>query len=218
MNALVPGTRILRRYFSGTTLVTLFDHTVLDCGSDRLILAMPIGTPYWRIVSPTGRFQHEDPFGVLEAGATLEPQRWSGVHATVWMSRDAPYALYTFWEPTGEFRSFYGNLQAPMRLGQLADGTVVADTSDHAADLVFPNLEEHHWKDLDELVHRTGHPAYWSEGEAAGILAAGEALVDCQRRRVSPFPREIPAMPPMNARAVLPLSPLPGGWSAPMSV
>ena len=87
---------------------------------------------------------------------------WIGPGVVIVTPPDAWHAIWWFFHETGEFRSWYVNLQTPIRRWW---GGV--DMRDHALDVVVAADRSWRWKDEDEFDERTGHPLYWTADEAA---------------------------------------------------
>ena len=97
---------------------------------------------------------------------------WNGPGVVIVTPPDAWHAIWWFFDEAGEFRSWYVNLQTPVRRWW---GGV--DMRDHALDVVVAADRSWRWKDEDEFAERTGHPLYWTADEAAQIRAEGERLI-----------------------------------------
>ncbi len=107
---------------------------------------------------------------------------WIGAGVVVVTPPEAQHAIWWFFAETGEFRSWYINLQTPVR--HWWGGF---DLEDRALDVVVAADGSWRWKDEDELAERTGHPLYWTEDEAAGIRAEGERLIEAAVAGRGPF-------------------------------
>jgi hypothetical protein len=218
-----PGQTVLRRYYRGGRISFLNVCRVLADDERGLRMWLPIGTPYWRRLTPDGRDAHVASIDEM-AAAPLAELTWGGSHVLVYMPPDAAHSIWWFFGPDGEFRGWYGNLEAPYTRW---DGGV--DTEDHALDLWFepdrrgPALgpdqqggaRSWRWKDEDEFAARIGHPVFWSAGQAAEIRAEGERLVKLAEAGEFPFDgtwcdeRPDPSWPPL-AR--------PSGWDRPRAL
>ena len=164
-----PGQTILRRYFRGDRVTFLNVCRVLADDERGLRMWLPIGTPFWRRLTPDGRDAHTASVEEM-AAAPLGELSWDGSHVMVFMAPGTAHSIWWFFGPDGEFNGWYGNLEAPYARW---DGGV--DTEDHALDLWFAPDRTWRWKDEDEFAARIG--VFWSEDEAAGIRAEGERLV-----------------------------------------
>jgi len=193
------GDTVVRRYWTGGRVTTLFVHQVVADDSDGLRLWLPAGTPYWRIQTPDGRTQHEAPFEVLEPESRLVRTTWSGVDALIWMSDSTDFALWTFWDPeTKGITKRYGNIEAAMRRGQVG-GTAVADTVDYALDIDFVDETAWRWKDEDEVVERSEHAGYWPAACVEEIRGFGQQLIDLFEAKEFPFVDEWTVHPELPA-------------------
>jgi hypothetical protein len=204
-----PGQTIVRRYFRGGRISFLNVCRVLADDERGLRMWILAGSPYWRSLTPDGRDAHEAPFEEIIA-APLAEMTWSDSHVMVFMPPDAAHSIWWFFGPDGQFRGWYGNLEAPYTRW---DGGV--DTEDQALDLWFEPDRSWRWKDEDEFAARIGHPVFWSAEQAVEIRAEGEKLVKLAEAGEFPFDgtwqdlRPDPAWPPLTR---------PDGWDAPRAV
>jgi predicted RNA-binding protein associated with RNAse of E/G family len=175
------GQTILRRYFRGDRITFLNVCRVLADDEHGLRMWLPIGTPYWRRLTPDGRDAHTASVEEM-AAAPLGELTWDGSHVMVFMPPGAAYSIWWFFGPDGAFTGWYGNLEAPFT--RWAGGV---DTEDHALDLWFAPDRSWRWKDEDEFAARVGRPGFWSEEEAAAIRAEGERLVKLFEAAEFPF-------------------------------
>jgi predicted RNA-binding protein associated with RNAse of E/G family len=168
---------------------------------------LPIGTPYWQARTPDGRDFHAATVDEI-VGAELSELVWQRSHVMVFMPPGAAHSIWWFFGPDGEFRGWYGNLEAPYVRW---DGGV--DTADHALDLWFEPDRSWRWKDEDEFRAVTGHPMFWDAEQAMEIRAEGERLVKLAEAGEFPFdgtwcdlPLPSPDWPPLVR---------PAGWDRP---
>ncbi len=176
-----PGATIVRRYFRGGRISFLNVCRVLADDECGLRVWIPIGAPFWRSLTLDGRDAHTaSPAEILVA--PLGELVWREAHTMVFMPPGAAHSVWWFFGPDGGFRGWYGNLEEPCVRW---DGGV--DTVDHALDLRFAPDRSWSWKDEDEFAAVTGHPAYWTVGQAAGIRAEGERLVKLAEAGEFPF-------------------------------
>ena len=176
-----PGQTILRRYFRDGRVSFLNIGQVYADDERGLRMWIPIGTPFWRLLTPDGRDGHQASVDEM-AEARLGELTWRGSHVMVFMPPQVAYSVWWFFSPDGRFEGWYGNLEAPY--ARWAGGV---DTEDHALDLWFAPDRSYRWKDEDEFEARTGHPRYWSAGQAAEIRAEGERLVKLAEAGEFPF-------------------------------
>jgi hypothetical protein len=176
-----PGQTIVRRYFRGGRVSFLNVCRVIADDERGLRLWLPIGAPFWRLLTPDGRDGHTA--GIEElAEAQLGELVWQQSHAMIFMPPDAAHSVWWFFGPDGQFEGWYGNLEEPC--ARWAGGV---DTADQALDLRFAPDRSWRWKDEDEFTARTGHPSYWTVDEAAGIRAEGEKLIKLAEAAEFPF-------------------------------
>jgi hypothetical protein len=211
------GQTILRRYFRGDRITFLNVCRVLADDERGLRMWLPIGTPYWRRLTPDGRDAHAASVEEM-ATAPLGELTWGGSHVMVFMPPDAAHSIWWFFGPDGAFKGWYGNLEAPYvrwgvvgwHLGQTSKAAICGvDTEDHALDLWFAPDRTWRWKDEDEFAARIG--LLWSEDQAAAIRAEGERLVKLFEAGDFPFDGtwcdlEMPAGPALVR---------PDGWDRP---
>jgi len=176
-----PRQTVLRRYYRAGRIGFLNVCRVHADDERGLRMWLPIGTPYWRSLTPDGRDAHTAPIEEIVA-APLGELTWEGSHVLVFMPPGAAHSIWWFFSPDGEFRGWYGNLEAPYTRW---DGGV--DTEDHALDLWFAPDRSWRWKDEDEFAERIGHPLGWTADEAASIRAEGEKLVKLAESGDFPF-------------------------------
>jgi hypothetical protein len=181
----------VRRYWTAGRLTALFVNPVIHETDDSMSLWQPIGMRYWRILDRQNRTQHAAPFGVLRDDAVLSPAIWTGQDAVITLSFADPFCVYSFWSELGEFASFFGNVQLPTRVTRLADGEVLLDSTDLAADVVFHGYGSYEWRDLDELEDRADHDGYWQRSDIPLIIGWGEQLIERWEGHRWPFPADI---------------------------
>jgi hypothetical protein len=194
-----PGDTVVRRYWSGERVTTLFVHRVIADDERGLRLWLPAGTPYWRIQTRDGRTQHQAPFEVLAPEARLVRTLWTGVDALIWMSESTDYALWTFWDPTTRsLTKRYGNIEAAMRCTEI-NGVHVVDTVDYALDVDFLDETTWRWKDEDEVEERSEHDGYWPAACVEDIRQFGRQLIERFETGAFPFVDEWTMHPQLPA-------------------
>jgi hypothetical protein len=207
-----PGQTVVRRYWTQNRLAFLKLVTVIADDQDGLRLWLSEGSPYWRIMAPDGRTEHDATIEELGPDARLERLTWNGTELMIWIPPgESRYSVWWFFDAaTGEFDHWYANLEAPSH--RFAVGI---DSSDHALDIRAYPGKNWKWKDEGELEARIGQPGYWTAEEAAEIRAEGERLVARIEAREFPFDgtwcdlRRPPVPPPLE---------LPHGWDGPRAV
>jgi predicted RNA-binding protein associated with RNAse of E/G family len=176
-----PGQTVLRRYFRRGRIGFLNVCRVHADDERGLRMWLPIGTPFWRTLTPDGRDAHAASVDEM-AVAPLGELTWTGSHVLVFMPPGAAHSIWWFFGPDGGFRGWYGNLEAPYTRW---DGGV--DTEDYALDLWVDADRTWRWKDEDEFAARTGLPGFWTADEAASIRAEGEKLIKLAEAGEFPF-------------------------------
>jgi hypothetical protein len=176
-----PGQTILRRYFRGERLSFVNVCRVLADDDLGLRMWLPIGTPFWRLLTPDGRDGHEASVDEMHE-ARLGELAWKGSHVMVFMPPRVAHSVWWFFSPGGTFEGWYGNLEAVY--GRWSGGI---DIADQALDLRFAPDRSWQWKDEDEFEERIGHPLFWSAEQAVEIRAEGERLVKLAEAGEFPF-------------------------------
>ncbi|MEU8079805.1 DUF402 domain-containing protein [Catellatospora citrea] len=179
------GQTVLRRCWRGGRITFLQATTVVEDSERGLLLWLPAGTTYWRILTEDGRSHHDGTLDELGPDAILRPLVWAGNDLLMWQRPDEPWSVWWFF-PGGRFGSWYGNLEDPFV--RWRDGDVCGvDFADNALDvLVEPDLSWR-WKDEGELAAKTGHADYWDEAGAARIRAEGQRLIEIAESGRFPF-------------------------------
>ena len=104
---------------------------------------------------------------------------------------DTPYSVILGYEPTGELREYYVNLQTP-----LVRSPVGFDTVEHILDVtIVPDRTSWSWKDEDELAEAI-EAGLFSEDEAAWFHFWGERAVEHVLLREPPFDEDWSAWRP----------------------
>jgi predicted RNA-binding protein associated with RNAse of E/G family len=176
-----PGQTILRRYFRGGRVSFLNVCRVLADDERGLRMWLPIGTPFWRLLTPDGRDGHSASVEEM-VEASLGELTWRGSHVMIFMPPGAAHSIWWFFSPDGEFEGWYGNLEEPCTRW---DGGV--DTEDHALDLWFEPDRSWRWKDEAEFTERIGNPKFWTVEQAARIRAEGQRLAALAEAGRFPF-------------------------------
>jgi predicted RNA-binding protein associated with RNAse of E/G family len=113
------------------------------------------------------------------------------------------HAVWLFWDDAWHFRTWYVNLQAPLR--RTTRSVIV---SDHLLDLVVTPDLTWSWKDEDEFEAVCEAGVFTAE-ERRSIRADGERLAACIEAGLPPFGEDWPAWRP-DATWVVPT--IPADW------
>jgi predicted RNA-binding protein associated with RNAse of E/G family len=87
---------------------------------------------------------------------------------------DRAHSLSVLWDAEWNFRSWYVDLQEPLRRTRLG-----FDTRDQALDVVVEPDGTWHWKDEDHLAELTRLGAF-TAAESAAIRAEGQRVIDAR--------------------------------------
>lgn len=186
--------------------------TVVEDGPDWLVLWLAPGTPV--VTSPLagGRDLRSAPLHErFTVPRIAVPRTWRGTGILKLVPPSAAYSIWLFWDATGRFLGWYGNLEAVHCRWSAVDLRVI-DTVDHVLDIWVPAEEPPRWKDEDEFEVTTGLPGFWTTTEAAVIRAEGERLMSLARVRESPFDHRWTSFEPGPS---WPLPALPESWDRP---
>ena len=197
-----PGAEILYRFWRlDGSLGTVHPARVVEDAPDRTLCWVPAGTPIRITTSPDGRKPRELPMHERFSGVRVPALSvWHGTPTLRMVSAWHWSSVWWFFEPDGEFRNWYVNLEVP--LGRDATGV---DRVDGVLDLeVFPG-GRWAWKDEDELapalaagrIDEAHLRRLRSEGERmAGLAEAGRFPFDgsyCDARPDPSWP--LPTLP-----------------------
>jgi len=99
---------------------------------------------------------------------------------------DGAYSVWLFFTSSGEFRSWYVNLEEPTT--RWDDGTAAGiDTIDYDLDIVVRPDRTWHWKDEDEFAYHLAYPdVYWVDDPEA-VRAEGRRVVGLVEAGAFPF-------------------------------
>jgi hypothetical protein len=176
-----PGEVLLRRYWRGGRISTLFVARVAADDERGLRLWLPIGSPFLRLEAEDSRAHHPEAL----PGARLVRGAWTGSDVMIWMPPGCSYSVWWFWSD-GAFDGWYVNLEEP-HVRWSDRGCAGVDTADHALDITVSPDHTWRWKDEAEFDARTGHALYWSQAQAYQIRATGERLARSAEAAEFPF-------------------------------
>jgi uncharacterized protein DUF402 len=178
---------VLRRQFQRDDLLSRVwtGHVAAD-DEHGLWLWFATGSTYRDIGAADGRAFRDVPFG--EWGATpkkLIEKVWQG-DALMLHPHQGDYSVWFFFSPTGQFRSWYVNLEEPG--ARWDDGEAAGiDTIDYDLDIVVESDRRWHWKDADEFAYHLAYPdVYWVD-DPAPVRAEGERVIDLVEAGAFPF-------------------------------
>jgi len=207
------GRVVLRRHYMRDNLLSRVWVGRVAADDERgLWMWIASGSAYLDIGAADGRLFRQVPFG--EWSRTAKAMRELNWRNDVLMLHppDAPYSVWFFFAPDGEFRSWYVNLElAGVRWD---DGTVAGiDTIDYDLDLVVAPDRGWRWKDEEEFRDHLAHPdVYWTDDEA-GVRADGERVVKLIEAGDFPFDGTGCEFRPPPEWSVP--TAMPGGWDRP---
>jgi hypothetical protein len=171
-----PGTQILWQYKAPRDLPWIDPMTVVRDDDRGLVAWLAAGTETLQARRPDGRDLRAD-------SSQLFNGRQVGVRVP-WKHNDvlrispigAPWSVWLLWDcRTGEFRGWYGNLEAPLT----REGNMVM-TRDHTLDVLIRPDGRHARKDEDELQAALS-AGWYDRHEVDVILQAAdelEAIID----------------------------------------
>jgi hypothetical protein len=207
-----PGEVLLRRHWRGGRISTMFAVRVAADDEQGLRLWLPLGSPYWRLLTNDGVSHHETAIDQL-GPARLTRAIWTGSDVLIWMPADRAYSVWWFWSD-GAFDGWYVNLEEP-HVRWSDRGCAGVDTADQALDLFVAPDHSWRWKDEDEFAARTGHPLYWSAAQAHQIRGTGDRLTKLAEAAAFPFDGTWTGFRP-DASWTVP--PLPAGYDRPRAL
>lgn len=201
MRRFAPGeTIVLRDVLRGRVLAARPATMVRD-DDDGWMLYIPVGTVW---AAPGD--DHDDVVAAKMDGRvwTLRAQTWTGTHVLSFAWPETGHAILHFWDETWTPRSWYVNVEAPLRRSELG-----FDTLDHDLDVVVaPDRSAWEWKDEEDVALGVERGVYSPEDATAFRREAERGL----RRLIDhepPFDREWSDWRPDPS---WPVPELPHGW------
>ena len=181
-----PGDIVLRRLFQHHRLARALLTTVVWHDDAGLLLWAAQGATVRDMVMADGRKPRHVPFKDLITEPRVLVQREWLHNGLVWHPTDTPYAVWFFFDPTGDFSAWYVNLETPGVTWR--DGTAGGiDTADWDLDVVVQPDRTWIYKDEDEMLDRVAHGLlYWGPDERS-IRSAGEYAVKLVEAGEFPF-------------------------------
>jgi Protein of unknown function (DUF402) len=178
---------VLRRQFQRDNLLSrVWLGRVVADDASGLWIWMATGSTYRDIAAADGRAFRDVAFGDWPAtGKRLIEKVWGGDVLMLHPLQGA-YSVWFFFTATGEFRSWYVNLEEQGTRWDDGEAKGI-DTIDYDLDLVVQSDRTWHWKDEDEFAYHLGYPdAYWVDDPAA-VWAEGKRVVELVEAGVFPF-------------------------------
>jgi Protein of unknown function (DUF402) len=165
------GQTIAVRYWRLTMLREVRPVRVIEDGARGVLVWLPAGTKIKHRVTASGQRPRRLADQLAATWHTVDGE-WRGSDVLQWFPLDGSgYSVWWFFR-TGRFSGWYVNLEDPQV--RWAGGV---DTSDRALDIQVAPDRSWRLKDQDELAERIGHPWFWTEEEARGIMVqAGHAI------------------------------------------
>ncbi|MEE1927775.1 DUF402 domain-containing protein [Streptomyces sp. TRM 70351] len=179
-----PGTPILWRYRANGR-----EHphicrpvTVVEDGPGLLAVWLAPGTPCVKPQLSDGTPVHREPLATrYTKPRTATRCRWLGSGVLKLARPGQPWSVWLFWEPDWRFRSWYVNLEEPLRRWP---GGV--DSEDHFLDLDVYTDRTWRWQDEDEFAQAQA-AGLMDAGQAGRVRAAGRAALAVVQAWGSPF-------------------------------
>jgi hypothetical protein len=204
-----PGTQILWRYRGNGTDQVHICRPVTVVRDDPRLLAVWLapGTACVRPVMADGTPVHQEPL----ATRYTRPRRraveeWFGAGVLKLARPGEPWSIWLFWDTDWRFRSWYVNLEEPLRRWP---GGV--DSEDHFLDISVRPDRSWQWRDEDEF-EQAQADGLMPAGLAARVRRAGERAARLVTAWGSPFRDGWPEWRPDPA---WPVPGLPDDWDRP---
>ncbi|SEN55223.1 hypothetical protein SAMN05216267_1006227 [Actinacidiphila rubida] len=179
-----PGDQVLWRYRgNGTGAVHICRPvTVVRDDAELLAVWMAPDTPVVRPMMADGRPVHQEPLATRYRKPHVPSvERWWGAGVLKLARPDEAWSVWLFWDPDWRFRSWYVNLEEPLR--RWSSGV---DSEDHFLDISVHPDRSWHWRDEDEFAQAQAD-GLMSASVAAGVRAAGRRAIRVIRAWGAPF-------------------------------
>lgn len=204
-----PGDQVLWRYRgNGTDEVHICRPvTVVRDDAELLAVWMAPDTPLVRPVLADGTPVHHEPL----ASRYVKPRvpsaaQWWGAGVLKLARPGEPWSVWLFWDQGWRFRSWYVNLEEPLR--RWSGGV---DSEDHFLDISVQPDRSWHWRDEDEFAQAQAD-GLMSAALAARVRQAGQRAVGVIRSWGPPFRDRWEDWRP---DAAWPVPELPADWDRP---
>jgi len=181
--AYAAGDVVVHRHFARDTLVWAPLVRVVSDDERGLALWMPTGTPIQRQVSLDGLGPRDMTFAEwIEQPKHLVEDVYRGPSALKVNPAGAAYSVWWLFDPTGQFRAWYVNLEEPSV--RWAGGI---DVTDQDLDIwVWPD-RTWEWKDEDELAERLDFPDHYWVSDPDAVWAVGFSVIPAIEAGAFPF-------------------------------
>ncbi|MFD4033385.1 DUF402 domain-containing protein [Streptomyces sp. NPDC058637] len=175
--------QILRwNLFIGGHLSSSVPVRLVERTDEAQLVWLETGTPMWRTDLPGGAHLRDiPPQDRPAAGYPAKADRWPLGSALIHQPTGAGHAVFWFFGRRQKFRGWYVNLERRVHHGE------DIDVVDHELDIEVAPDRNWRWKDERSFAEKTGHPAYWSADEAAGIRTEGERVARLADAGTFPF-------------------------------
>ncbi|WP_117211454.1 DUF402 domain-containing protein [Allorhizocola rhizosphaerae] len=179
-----PGATVVRRGFTRDGRLAAVECGRVVSDDERgLLMWVGTGSTVMRRTTLDGQSIRKMPVVDKFAVPTmLTPLSWHGGGVLILTPPDVAHSVWWFFGASGEFEGWYVNLESPA--ARWAGGI---DLQDHALDVWIQPDRTWYWKDEDELIERTGHPAFWAEHEVPAFWAEGKRVIAMAEAGEYPF-------------------------------
>jgi hypothetical protein len=179
-----PGEQVLWRYRgNGTDAVHIARPvTVVRDDAELLAVWMAPGTPVVRPVLADGTPVHREPLATRYVKPrTTRVENWWGAGVLKLARPGEPWSVWLFWDQEWRFRSWYVNLEEPLRRWSRG-----VDSEDHFLDISVQPDRSWRWLDEDEFAQAQAD-GLMPAALAAQVRQAGLRAVDVIRAWGPPF-------------------------------
>jgi len=169
-----PGDQVLWRYRGNGTDEVHICRPVTVVRDDAEVLAVWLapGTPCVKPLMADGTPVHREPLATRYVRPRrLAEEEWFGAGVLKLARPGEPWSVWLFWDEDWTFRSWYVNLEEPLRRW-----TGGVDSEDHFLDISVRPDGEWHWRDEDEFAQAQADGLMPAE-LAARVRRAGERAV-----------------------------------------
>ena len=177
-----------------------------------LLVWLAQGAPAMYEVAPDGRGARGRPFtDWVTMAYAMVPGQWNGPGILMFFPAGADHSVWWFWTPTGEFHSWYVNLEE--RAVRWDDGhTSGVDVVDQDLDVVVAPDRSWQWKDEDEFTERLALPEHYWVADEQAVRDEGLRVIKQVEAGEFPFDGSWTDFVPDPAWGI---PDLPAGWDRP---